>query len=97
MMDMNDSPPDRLCISAHSPYYNEALLQRGIGVRFKGQERKDVEEYSVSEQWIRVALPRKTDRHGRPLTMKLTGEIEVWFENPAAIEETHTPESGENA
>ncbi|MGQ7454083.1 DUF3297 family protein, partial [Streptococcus suis] len=53
---------------------------------FKGAQRHDVEEYSRSEGWIRVALGKKVDRHGRPLTLKLTGEVEAWYERPAAGE-----------
>ncbi|WP_298089442.1 DUF3297 family protein [uncultured Sphingomonas sp.] len=81
---MTDTPPDRLSTSPDSPYFDQDLLQRGVGIRFKGQERRDVEEYSISEGWIRVALGKKMDRHGRPLTIKLTGPVEAWIENPAA-------------
>lgn len=80
---MSDTPPDRLSISPDSPHFDQALLARGVGIRFKGQERRDVEEYSISEGWIRVALGKKVDRHGRPLTIKLTGPVEAWFERPA--------------
>jgi hypothetical protein len=81
---MTDTPPDRLSISPDSPYFDQALLERGIGIRFKGAERRDVEEYSISEGWIRVALGKKVDRHGRPLTIKLSGPVEAWYERPAA-------------
>ncbi|WP_112381390.1 DUF3297 family protein [Sphingomonas carotinifaciens] len=81
---MTDTPPDRLSTNPDSPYFDQDLLQRGVGIRFKGQERRDVEEYSISEGWIRVALGKKMDRHGRPLTIKLTGPVEAWIENPAA-------------
>ncbi len=84
---MTDTPPDRLSISPDSPYFDQALLERGIGIRFKGAERRDVEEYSISEGWIRVALGKKVDRHGRPLTIKLTGPVEAWYERPAAAGE----------
>jgi len=80
---MTDTPPDRLSINPDSPHFDEAALSRGIGIRFKGNERRDVEEYSLSEGWIRVALGKKVDRHGRPLTVKLAGEVEAWFERPA--------------
>lgn len=79
-----DTPPDRLSINADSPHFDQSLLERGIGIRFKGAERCDVEEYSISEGWIRVALGKKVDRHGRPLTLKLSGPVEAWFERPAA-------------
>ena len=80
---MTDTPPDRLSIDPNSPHFDQAALERGIGIRFKGAERKDVEEYSVPEGWIRVALGKKVDRHGRPLTIKLTGPVEAYFERPA--------------
>ncbi|HWK36943.1 DUF3297 family protein [Sphingomonas sp.] len=84
---MTDTPPDRLSTNPRSPHFDQALLSRGIGIRFKGVQRRDVEEYSISESWIRVQLGKKTDRHGQPLTIKLTGEVEAWFESPADGEE----------
>jgi Protein of unknown function (DUF3297) len=57
------------------------LLQRGIGIRFKDRVRRDVEEYSVSEGWVRVQAGKTMDRHGRPLTLKLSGPVETWFED----------------
>jgi hypothetical protein len=78
------TPPDRLAIDPDSPYFDLATIQRGIGVRFKGVERKDVEEYCLSEQWIRVQAGKTVDRRGKPLTIKLKGPLEVWFETPAA-------------
>lgn len=80
---MSDTPPDRLSTNPKSPHFNMEVLQRGIGIRFKGRERKDVEEYSISEGWIRVAAGKTRDRNGNPLTIKLTGPVEAWFENPA--------------
>jgi hypothetical protein len=77
---MSDTPPDRLSVNPDSPYYDADLLERGIGIRFKGVERNDVEEYSISEGWIRVALGKKVDRHGRPLTIKLSGPVEAYFQ-----------------
>jgi hypothetical protein len=83
---MSDTPPDRLSTNPNSPFFDQPLLERGVGIRFKGAERRDVEEYSISEGWIRVALGKKVDRHGNPLTLKLTGPVEAWFERPAAGE-----------
>jgi len=80
---MTDTVPDRLSTNPDSPYFDQDLLSRGVGIRFKGAERRDVEEYCISEGWIRVALGKKVDRHGRPLTLKLNGEVEAWIENPA--------------
>jgi len=79
MTDKADTPPDHLSINPRSPHFDQAVLERGIGIRFKGSERTDVEEYSISEGWIRVALGKKVDRHGQPLTIKLTGPVEAWF------------------
>lgn len=76
---MTDTPPDRLCNDPRSPHYDADVLGRGIGIRFKGIERSDVEEYSVSENWVRVALGKKVDRHGRPLTLKLSGPVEPYY------------------
>lgn len=76
---MTDTPPDRLAINPASPYHDADLLGRGIGVRFKGSERTDVDEYCISEDWIRVSLGKKVDRKGNPLTIKLVGPVEVWF------------------
>jgi len=88
---MTDTPPDRLSNDPRSPYFDQDVLSRGIGIRFKGAERQDVEEYSVSEGWVRVALGKKTDRHGRPLTIKLTGEVEPYYLTSAAGLEEETP------
>ncbi len=76
---MADTLPDRLSTNPRSPYFNMEILQRGIGVRFKGRERHDVDEYCLSESWIRVQAGKAVDRHGQPVTVKLTGPLEVWF------------------
>ena len=76
---MADTPPERLSMNPRSPHFDEATLRRGVGIRFKGRERTDVEEYSVSEGWIRVAAGRSLDRFGQPMTIKLKGEVEPWF------------------
>lgn len=80
---MTDSFPDRLSINPKSPYFNQELLARGIGIRFKGAEKRNVEEYCISEGWIRVAVGKTLDRKGNPLTIKLNGEVEPYFETPA--------------
>ena len=79
-----DTPPDHLSINPRSPHFDQAVLERGIGIRFKGSERTDVEEYSISEGWIRVALGKKVDRHGQPLTIKLTGSVDAWYLDAAS-------------
>lgn len=83
---MSDTPPDRLSVNQTSPYFDEPTLMRGIGIRFKGVQRRDVEEYCVSEGWIKVQLGKKIDRKGQPLTITLKGPVEAWFESPAAGE-----------
>lgn len=77
----SDTPPDRLANNPMSDHYDPAALQRGIGIRFKGRERRDVEEYCISEGWIRVQAGKTRDRHGQPLTIKLSGEVEAWYED----------------
>lgn len=76
---MSDTPPDRLAMDPRSPYHDAALLDRGVGVRFNGQERDNVEEYSVSEGWIRVQVGRSRDRRGNPMTIKVKGTVEPYF------------------
>ena len=80
---MSDTPPDHLSIDPASPFFNETLLERGIGIRFNGVEKNNVEEYSVSEGWVRVATGKSVDRHGKPLTMKLKGKVEAYFRDTA--------------
>lgn len=75
----SDTLPDRLSTNPASPYYNEELLARDIGIRFDGKERTNVEEYCVSEGWIRVAAGKAVDRRGNPLTIKLNGPVEPYF------------------
>ena len=76
---MTDTLPDRLSVNAKSPYYDEALLTRGIGIRFNGQEKTNVEEYCVSEGWIKVVAGKSLDRHGDPMTIKLKGTVEPYL------------------
>ncbi len=80
---MSDSPPDRLCTNPASPFFDEAALRRGIGVRFKGVERTNVEEYCISEGWVRLTIGKSVDRFGNPMTAKATGPVEVWFKAEA--------------
>jgi hypothetical protein len=77
----SDQLPDRLSSDPKSPYYNEAVLARDVGIRFKGVEKTNVEEYCVSEGWVRVAAGKGKDRYGNPLTIKLTGTVEPYFKD----------------
>ena len=79
---MSDTPPDRLSNDPRSQYYDADVLAREVGIRFKGAEKTNVEEYCVSEGWIRVAAGNAKDRFGNPLTIKLTGAVEPYFRNP---------------
>jgi hypothetical protein len=78
---VTDAPtlPDRLSTDPKSPYYDEAVLSREVGIRFKGAEKTNVEEYCVSEGWIRVTAGAAKDRFGNPLTVKLKGPVEPYF------------------
>jgi len=76
---MSDTLPDRLSVNPKSPFHDEELLGRGIGIRFNGKERHNVEEYCVSEGWIRVAAGRAVDRKGNAMTIKLKGVVEPYL------------------
>ena len=81
---MTTSFPDRLAINPKSPHYNEELLSREIGIRFNGTEKTNVEEYCISEGWIRVAVGTSKDRHGNPMTVKLKGVVEPFEKGEGA-------------
>jgi hypothetical protein len=78
---MAEAFPDRLSVNPNSPYYNAEVLQRDVGIRFNGKEKTNVEEYCISEGWIRVEAGKAKDRHGNPLTIKLTGKVEPYFKD----------------
>ena len=71
--------PDRLSSDPRSPHHVAAVFQHAIGIRFNGKDRQDVEEYCISEGWIRVAAGRAVDRRGQPLTIKLKGVVEAFY------------------
>jgi hypothetical protein len=75
----DDALPDRLSNDPRSSYFNAEILARDIGIRFKGIEKNNVEEYCVSEGWIRVTAGNSKDRYGNPLTIKLSGPVEPYF------------------
>jgi len=81
---MTDQMPDRLSVNPNSPYYNEELLLRGVGIRFNGEVKTNVEEYCISEGWVKVAAGKAVDRKGNPLTLKLKGIVEAWPEDSSA-------------
>jgi hypothetical protein len=83
---MTDTLPDRLSNDPKSSHYQEAILERGIGIRFNGVEKTNVAEYCVSEGWVRVIAGKSVDRHGQPLTIKLNGTVEPYFRDLSKTE-----------
>ena len=81
---MSDTPPDRLSSNPKSPFYDAALLERGVGVRFKGVDKNNVDEYCVSEGWVRLTVGSTLDRKGNPMTIKLQGTVEPYFRDQAS-------------
>jgi len=81
---MSDAPPDRLAANPKSLHYDKATLDRGVGVIFNGVERFNVEEYCISEGWVRLAVGKTVDRHGDPLTIKYKGTVQVFFRDAPA-------------
>jgi len=73
--------PDRLSVDPESPYYNAQILERNIGVRFRGVEKNNVEEYCVSEGWVRLAVGKTLDRKGKQLTIKYSGPVEPYLKD----------------
>ncbi|WP_394730831.1 DUF3297 family protein [Altererythrobacter sp. GH1-8] len=76
-----DTPPDHLSVNPRSEYFDAEKLQRGVGIRFKDRVRTDIEEYCISEGWVRVQAGKTVDRKGQPLTIKLNGPVEAWYED----------------
>ena len=79
--------PDRLSLDPRSPYFDQEVLMGGVGIRFNGQEKINVEEYCISEGWIRMAVGRSRDRHGNPMTIKMNGTVEPYYESGDETEE----------
>ena len=80
----SDTPPDRLSLDPRSDYFDESLLSRGVGIKLNGVEKTGVIEYCISEGWIRIAAGKSRDRFGQPMTLKLNGTVEPYYERPAA-------------
>jgi hypothetical protein len=80
---MTDTPPDRLATNPKSPFYDEAMLERGIGIIFEGVEKTNVDEYCVSEGWVRLVAGVAKDRAGNLMTVKLKGKVEPFFRTSA--------------
>ncbi|MEO1136510.1 MAG: DUF3297 family protein [Pseudomonadota bacterium] len=79
---MTDEFPDRLSVNPRSPYFQEEIFQRDVGIRLNGAEKTNVEEYCISEGWIKIAAGKSVDRHGNPLTITLKGTVEPFFKDP---------------
>ena len=76
--------PDRLSVDPRSPHFAADLLERGITILFNGKERFDVQEYCISEGWIKIPAGKAVDRRGQPLLIKLKGTVAVFYRTPAA-------------
>ncbi|AMG28925.1 DUF3297 domain-containing protein [Grimontia hollisae] len=81
MNDTTSKPalPDRLSGNPRSPHFVEECFQYDIGIRFNGKERTDVEEYCISEGWIKIPSPKALDRRGQPLLITLKGKVEAYY------------------
>ena len=86
---MTQPLPDRLCVNPNSQYYDEDVLAHGIGIKFDGKEKTNVEEYCISEGWIKVSAGKARDRAGNPMTIKLKGLVEPYLR----LEETPEAEA----
>jgi len=73
------SLPDRLSINSRSPHYVEEVFEHSIGIKVNGKDRTDIEEYCISEGWVKVASPKSLDRRGQPLLIKLKGTVEAFY------------------
>ncbi|MEJ7807074.1 MAG: DUF3297 family protein [Telluria sp.] len=81
---MNDTTtlpplPDRLSIDPRSPFHDAAAFEREVGIKFNDKERQNVEEYCISEGWIKVAAGKAVDRRGQPMLIKLKGKVEAFY------------------
>jgi hypothetical protein len=85
---IENAPPDRLATNPKSPFHDATLLERGVGIKFNGTEKTNVDEYCVSEGWIRVAVGKTLDRTGAPLTIKLQGDVKPYFRDLPSPDET---------
>jgi hypothetical protein len=84
----HDTPPDHLSNDPRSKFHDPAVLERGIGIRFNGVERHNVDEYCISEGWVRLPVGKSLDRRGQPMTMKVKGKVEAWFLDDAGQDGT---------
>ena len=81
---MNDTSslpalPDRLSVDPRSPHYVKAVFEHDVGIRLNDKERNDVQEYCISEGWVKIPSPKALDRRGQPLLIKLKGVVEAFY------------------
>ena len=95
MSEDENALPDRLSLDPRSPHFDSDILEKGIGIRFNGQERTNVQEYCISEGWIKVAAGRSLDRYGNPMTVTLKGKVEPYIEDSKAGESGDQPDGGD--
>ncbi|MGE5953663.1 MAG: DUF3297 family protein [Qipengyuania vulgaris] len=95
MSEETSALPDRLSLDPRSPHFDENILKQGVGIRFNGAEKTNVEEYCVSEGWIKVAAGRSRDRYGNPMTLKLKGKVEPYIEPKLGEVQAPERESGD--
>ena len=89
-----DAPtfPDRLSLDPRSPHFDQDILSKGVRINFNGVEKTNVEEYCISEGWIRVAAGRSRDRFGNPMTVKLKGKVEPFLDDAPQTDEGEASE-----
>ncbi|MDB5430404.1 MAG: hypothetical protein JWP35_1520 [Caulobacter sp.] len=80
---MSDTPPDRLSVNPRSAHYDDDVLMRGVGIKFNGEEKTNVDEYCISEGWVRVSVGKAVDRKGNAMTIKLNGVVEPYYKSEA--------------
>ena len=81
---MSDTPqrpplPDHLSTDARSRHHVAEIFEHEVGIKLNGNDRTDVEEYCISEGWVKVAAGKALDRKGFPLLIKLKGVVEVFY------------------
>ncbi len=89
------SPPDHMSNDPRSKFHDPSVLERGIGIRFNGVERHNVDEYCISEGWVRLPVGKSLDRRGQPMTMKMRGKVEAWFLDEGNLDEGNVDDGNE--
>ena len=71
--------PDHLSIDPRSPHHVAAVFEHGIGIRLNDKVLVNVEEYCISEGWVKVPAGKTLDRKGHPLLIKIKGKVEAFY------------------